>query len=113
MPRKRNTKPKQLTNSAWRNIQQARREERIADGRFSPEEVADQNLRKVFEPRKPPPTTWIAVSWDTCLDCNRPIEPGQRIHNRPGVGLVHHRHDRTEVLPEACPTCWMVGPCEC
>ena len=99
---------------AWRAAQTSKREwGLIEDQAPSPEAIAAENLARIDEPRKPPPTTWIAVKWETCLDCHRPIEPGQRVHHRPGVGLVHHRHDRTEVLPEACPTCWMVGPCEC
>ena len=99
---------------AWRAAQTSRRErDLITDRAPSAETIAAENLARIDKRRKPPPTTFIAKQRDTCNDCHRPIEPGERCHYRPDVGIVHHRHDRTEDFGEPCPECWMVGPCDC
>lgn len=66
------------------------------------------------KPRRKVTASFIA-KYDNgeCPVCFRTMEAGERLRYNPEGELVHHQHDRQEVTPAVCDTCWLTKPCEC
>lgn len=52
----------------------------------------------------------------TCAECDSPIKQGDEIAHS-SDGYVHVECPETELdllaAKPACPSCWLVGPCDC
>lgn len=50
-----------------------------------------------------------------CDHCDEPIEVGQLIETAGVLGWIHATcpEPTPGEPPKACPTCWLVGPCDC